>query len=186
MRGSCSLNRTVVIAGILLVALATGCAGPSEPVPATQEEQDYIDQVVARFYLGGYSLNTLSALYDEPQPDSEEWHNTVEALLDQVERLFEGAASLQPPAALTDFHQKVVKTLGHWNAAALLMEADYKAGVYEFSDEVEAELAVADETFQEVDALLNEFLTEHPIPDRETDQSDIEPADDQVPAQESQ
>ena len=161
-----------------MVCGLSGCAGEQGPVPATPEEQDYIDQVVARFYLAGYSLNTLSSIYDNPKPDDDEWRDTAEALLDQVTRMFEGAATLNPPPSLADLHQKAVKTLGHWNTAALLLKSDYDAGIYEFSEEVEVELAIADETFEEVDALLNEFLTDHPIPDVESKPSSSGSADE--------
>ena len=143
-----------------------GAETPAEqpgPVMATGEELEYLDLVMGLVRSVGNGINQVGSLLAEPAFEDETWRAQITALLVAIEKSPDAISEVVPPPALQSFHDASLLLADHCSKFAVLVYESLKEGEAEPSEEAMAELVKADEAFAEMDRLLTEFLSAHPV-----------------------
>lgn len=134
---------------------------------ATGEEEAYLNFVIGYVVGVGNGVNQVGALLAQAAADDASWHLEMAMLLSKIVASRDSITEVVPPPALQEFHTACVQVIGHCATFAELMGESIDAGELTVSEEANAELVQADLIFTDVDRLLNAFLQEHPLPQRE-------------------
>jgi len=133
------------------------------PAMATGEEVAYLESIMGLVGSVGNGINQVGSLLAEPAFEDETWRAQITALLVAIEKSPDAISEVIPPPALQGFHDASLLLTEHCSSFAVLVYESLKEGESEPSEEAMVELAKADEAFVEMDSLLSEFLTAHPV-----------------------
>lgn len=132
--------------------------------PVTGIEKAFLEFVVNALQSVSTDINTLGHLFMQPEMEDQYWQASVTVLLNRIEAGYASIAPLQPTERLRPFHDSAVKALDHSAEFAAILRANLIEGQTDLTEEAAIELMAAAEAFDQSEAVLNEFLDAHPLP----------------------
>jgi len=131
----------------------------------TGVEKAYLEFMIAHLDMSSTQISGLGVLFSNPDFESDEWKAATFLALSRIQASFANVVSLEPSERLMPFHESALETLSHGARFAEMAEGIVNQASTELTQEAIDELVAAGNGFVETEALLDEFLETHPVPD---------------------
>jgi len=131
----------------------------------TGVEKSYLEFMIAHLDMSSNQISALGILFSSPDMEDQDWVASTFLALTRIQASFANTVSLETTDRLAPFHETAVETLSHGAKFAEMAEAIVKSGSTTLTQEAIDELVAAGNGFMETEALLNEFLEAHPVPE---------------------
>ena len=142
----------------------------------TGVEKTYLEFMIAHLDMSSTQISSLGVLFSNADFENDDWKAATHLALTRIQASFANVVSLEPSERLKPFHESSKEALSHGAKFAEIIEGILNEGSTELNDEAATELLAAGQGFVETEALLNEFLETHPVPEEliapEGDESD--------------
>jgi hypothetical protein len=131
----------------------------------TGVEKTYLEFMIAHLDMSSTQISALGMLFSSPDFENEDWKAATFLAMSRIQASFANVVSLEPTERLAPFHESSLDTLSHGARFAEMAEEIVNAGSTELTDEAVTELVAAGNGFVKTEAVLNEFLKAHPVPE---------------------